>query len=383
MLPPRDFTYQWTPLFSANSKGVDFGGILNLDWRKRDWHVGIRSSRFRAEEALQWRPEGPAGNLDSELLTRTSWEIGRNLNANPVSPWKGHVRYEGTHLFGFVDPALDACYTLFPNSGGVRLQRRASRLEARADQASVAVPGFRQMGSLILGRVVTDGFKSTGVATMTDPPEFVVNPAHVSHVFVDAWWHVAYERPRPGRTHRWSLDARASRVTTDVPRFNTGRWSSDRNIGVPDFGTALAGTGAHFDPLADQLLLNRGGGMPGVDGGWTGRQAALDRGGLPLDIVAPTGLWSVRAGFRHGAGLEVFAGAAGAWEDGRDVFGGASLSQDFHALAGVALPLGPLEIQVPLWLANASEDTQPWDGWMFKLDLRGLNPLDLARKNLQ
>ena len=79
----------------------------------------------------------------------------------------------------------------------------------------------------------------------------------------------------------------------------------------------------------------------------------------------------------------MFAGAAGAWEDGRDVFGGASLSQDFHALAGVALPLGPLEIQVPLWLANASEDTQPWDGWMFKLDLRGINPLDLARKNLQ
>ena len=51
MLPPRDFTYQWTPLLSTSSEGVDFGGILRLDWRKKDWHVGIRSSQFRAEEA--------------------------------------------------------------------------------------------------------------------------------------------------------------------------------------------------------------------------------------------------------------------------------------------------------------------------------------------
>lgn len=235
----------------------------------------------------------------------------------------------------------------------------------------------------MLGRVVTNGFKEETWPALIEPPEIVYNAAEVTHLFADAWWHSEYERPRLGRTHRWSIDARASRVSSKVPLYNTGRWSSDRNIGLPDFGTALAGTGAHFDPLADQLLLNRGGGMPGVDGGWTGRQVALDRGGLPLDMVAPTGLWSVRGAFRHGIGLEVFAGAAGAWDDGRDLAGGASLAQDFNAIAGVALPLGPLEIQVPLWLANASEDAQPWDGWMFKLDLRSLNPLTLARKNLQ
>ena len=118
MLPPRDFTYQWTPLLSTSSEGVDFGGILRLDWRKKDWHVGIRSSQFRAEEALQFRPEVTTGNYNGELLTRTSWEVERTLNANPVSDWKGYVRYEGVHLFGFVDPALDAVYTFIPNSGG-------------------------------------------------------------------------------------------------------------------------------------------------------------------------------------------------------------------------------------------------------------------------
>ena len=381
MLPPRDFTFQWTPLFSSNAEGVDFGGILRLDWRKKNWHVGMRSSQFRAEEALQMRPDVTVGTYDGELLTRTSWELERTLNRNPVSDWKGYVRYEGTHLFGFVDP-VEGSYTLVPNSGGVRLQRRASRLEARADQASVAVPGFRQTGSLILGRVVTDGFKSTGVATMTDPPEFVANLAHVTHMFADAWWHLDYTRPRAGREHAWSIDARASRVMSNVERFNAGLWSSDRNLGVPDFGTALAGTGAHFDPLADQLLLNRGGGMPGVDAGWTGRQAALDRGGLPVDMVAPTGLWSVRGGFRHGIGVEVFAGAAGAWDDGRDNVGGASLTHAFNAVAGVSVPLGPLEIQAPLWVANPAEGAQPWDGWMFKLNLHELNPLTLVRKNL-
>ena len=345
--------------------------------------MGIRSSQFRAEEALQLRPEVTTGNYDGELLTRTSWEVERTLNANPVSDWKGYVRYEGVHLFGFVDPALDAVYTFIPNSGGVRLQRRSSRLEVRTDQTSTATPGLRQTGSLMLGTVATDGFKSTGVETMTEPPQFVVNAAPVRHMFADAWWHLDYTRPRAGREHTWSIDARASRVSSSVERFTTGLWSSDRNLGVPDFGTALAGTGAHFDPLADQLLLNRGGGMPGVDGGWTGRQAALDRGGLPLDMVAPTGLWSVRGGFRHGIGVEVFAGAAGAWDDGRDNVGGASLTDAFNAVAGVSVPLGPLEIQVPLWVANPAEGAQPWDGWMFKLDLRALNPLTLARKNLQ
>ena len=383
MLPPRDFTYQWTPLLSTRSNGIDFGGMLNFDWRKHDWHFGIRSSQFRAAEAIQFRPEDTVEDREGGLLTRTSWEMGRLLNANPVSDWKGYVRYEGTHLFGFVDPALDAHYTVIPNSGGVRLQRRASRLEVRGDHQSTAMPGFQQTGSVMLGHVATDGFVQTGLAVMTNPPQFVVNPASATHVFADVWWRVEYERPRAYRTHRWSMDVRASKIGSKVVHGGDHPWSSDRNIGVPDYGTALAGTGAHFDPLADQLLLNRGGGMPGVDGGWTGRQASLDRGGLPLDMVAPAGLWSVRGGFRHGIGLEVFAGAAGAWEDGTDIIGGSSLSQNFNAVAGVALPLGPLEIQVPLWVAKASEDAQPWNGWKFKLDLRALNPMTLARKNLQ
>ena len=67
---------------------------------------------------------------------------------------------KATHFYGFVDPALDAIYTLVPNSGGVRLQRRASRLEMRADHRSTAIPGVRQTGSLMLGTVATDGFKS-------------------------------------------------------------------------------------------------------------------------------------------------------------------------------------------------------------------------------
>ena len=217
----------------------------------------------------------------------------------------------------------------------------------------------------------------------TDPPQYFVNPARATHLFADAWWHLEYSRPRAGQSHRWSIDARASRVATDVPRFNNGLWLSDRNIGVPDFGTALAGTGAGFDPLADQLLLNRGGGMPGVDGGWAGRQAALDRGGLPLNMVAPKGLWSVRGEFRHRTGVALFAGAAGAWDEGLDLAGGASLEEDFNAVAGMSMPLGPLEVHVPLWVANGEDGVQPWEGWMFKLDLRELNPLTLARRNLQ
>ena len=374
MLPPRDFTFVWTPLLASNGEGVDVGGMLRLDWRKKDWFWGLRSTQFRANEAMQLTPNEAGG----DLLTRTSWEVGRTLNANPVSPWKGEVRYEGTHLYGFVDPAPDAMYTLLPNSGGVRLQRRASRLEMTAEEQSARVPGVVQTLSLVLGQVTTDGFVLDTLLTLPDPPAVVANAAQVRHRMADAWWRIEYARPRAGNEHRWAMDTRLTRIWSTMATNNAVAWARSRSLVNPDFGTAVAGMGAQFDPLADQLLLNRGG-----TEGWTSRQAALDRGGLPLNMVAPKGLWSMRASYQHPKGLAVFAGAVGAWDSGVDALGGSDLEVASNAVAGLALPLGPLEFQVPLWVANSADGMQPWQGWMFRLDLRGLNPLTLARKNLQ
>jgi hypothetical protein len=367
-LPPRDFTYQWTPLFSVREfgQGVDFGGILAMDWRKDQWHVGMRSSQFRADEAMQLRPDVSIPQYDGALLTRTSFTVERKLNAAPASPWKGLARYEGVHVYGYVDPVPDAMWTLFPSSGGVRLQRRASRLELAAEQRSTDVPGLSQQGSLLLGRVVTEGFR-------LDTPASAVT---VQHVFADAWWHVEYTKPRRGREHTWSLDGRVTRVGSQVvdPELDFN-WADSRNLENPDFGTAVAGTGAHFDPLADQLLLNRG---SSPEDGWTGRQASLDRGGLPLNMVAPQGLW-----YDTPWGVGLFAGAVGAWGDGVDAVGGSDLEAVSNAVLGLSLLLGPLEFQIPVWTAEAAEGTQPWEAWMFKLDLRNLNPLSLVRQNLQ
>ena len=382
-LPPRDFTYQWTPLFSVREfgQGVDFGGILAMDWRKDQWHVGMRSSQFRADEAMQLRPEVAIPEYDGDLLTRTSLTVERKLNAAPASPWKGVARYEGVHVYGYVDPAPDAVWTLFPNSGGVRLQRRASRLELAGKQRSTDVPGLSQEGSLLLGRVVTEGFRLDTLPILPSPPATQASAVTVQHLFADAWWHVEYAKPRRGREHTWSLDGRVTRVGSQVVdpelEFN---WADSRNLDNPDFGTAVAGTGAQFDPLADQLLLNRGGSPAD---GWTGRQASLDRGGLPLDMVAPQGLWSIRAGYDSPLGMGLFAGAVGAWSDGVDAVGGSDLEVVSNAVVGVSLPLGPLEFQIPVWTAEAAEGTQPWEAWMFKLDLRSLNPLSLVRQNLQ
>lgn len=73
-----------------------------------------------------------------------------------------------------------------------------------------------------------------------------------------------------------------------------------------------------------------------------------------------------------------------AWDEGRDEVSNAPLAEPWNAVVGLALPLGPLEVQMPLWLANVQADgAQPWSGWMFRLDLMSLNPLKLARENLQ
>jgi hypothetical protein len=272
-------------------------------------------------------------------------------------------------------------WTLFPNSGGVRLQRRASRLELAAEQRSTDVPGLSQQGSLLLGRVVTEGFRLDTLDILPAPPVTPASAVTVQHVFADAWWHLEYTKPRRGREHTWSLDGRVTRVGSQVvdPELDFN-WADSRNLENPDFGTAVAGTGAHFDPLADQLLLNRG---SSPEDGWTGRQASLDRGGLPLNMVAPQGLWSIRAAYDTPWGVALFAGAVGAWGDGVDAVGGSDLEAVSNAVLGLSLPLGPLEFQIPVWTAEAAEGTQPWEAWMFKLDLRNLNPLSLVRQNLQ
>jgi hypothetical protein len=154
-----------------------------------------------------------------------------------------------------------------------------------------------------------------------------------------------------------------------------------RNLDTPDFGVAVAGNGAQFDPLADELLLNRG--ANGREG-WTTHQASLDRGGLPLPMVAPQGLWSARMGYTHPKRLQAFVGVTAAWHDGVDDLGGTALVVKRNAVAGLGLPLGPLAIEVPLWVAEGlSEDQKPWNLWMFKLDLLSLNPLELVRQSLQ
>ena len=68
---------------------------------------------------------------------------------------------------------------------------------------------------------------------------------------------------------------------------------------------------------------------------------------------------------------------------GGDAVCGSDLEVVSNAVVGVSLPLGPLEFQIPVWTAEAAEGTQPWEAWMFKLDLRSLNPLSLVRQNLQ
>ena len=376
-LPPRDLTFQWTPLFSSRDaeKGLNFNGLLSVDWRKHQWHVGLRSTQFQAQESIQLRPDTA---VQSTALTRTSWMVERVLNSPSNSPWKGRVKLEGVHLYGYNDPAPDAKYTLVPNSGGVRLQRRASRLTMESEHQPTSLPGFSQTHSLILGQVTTHGFALDTSDALVVPPHVVANGVLVTHRFVDAWWHMEYARPRNGRSHLWQMDLRSAWVRSSSNRDD---WASSRNLDTPDFGVAVAGYGAKFDPLADELLLNRG--ANGREG-WTTRQASLDRGGLPLPMVAPRGLWSARMAYTHPKELQAFVGVTVAWHDGVDELGETALDVTRNAVAGLGLPLGPLAIEVPLWVADGlSEDQKPWSLWMFKLDLLSLNPLKLVRQSLQ
>ena len=294
MLPPRDFTYQWTPLFSTSAEGVDFGGILRLDWRKKDWHVGIRSTQFRAEEALQMRPEVTIGNYDGELVDAHVVGGGAHAECESGVGLEGlrAVRRRPTCLASWTR-RLDAVYTLFPIRAACGLQRRASRLEGRArDKPRPAIPGLRQTGSRSCWAGGHRRLRQHPVDAAMSLWRTPRKSGTVRGRVVAPRIHPAAGRSIPSLVHR--CPGLACRVS--VERFNTGLWSSDRG----HWSTGLwHGGGRHgrpIRPVGGPVVVEprRHAEVWTVDGPDAKRPSTAV--GLPLNMVAPTGLWSVRGG---------------------------------------------------------------------------------------
>ena len=127
-----------------------------------------------------------------------------------------------------------------------------------------------------------------------------------------------------------------------------------------------SGYGAQFDPMADNLLLDRG-----ATSGFLSTQTQLEHGALPVNYFANNWMSSAKLEFKFSESLSVFAGAL-VYDD-----------INFEPVAGFTCALGPLKIHMPLYsneILAEGTSYEPYKHWMFSLNLHNLSPWGLARK---
>jgi len=130
-----------------------------------------------------------------------------------------------------------------------------------------------------------------------------------------------------------------------------------------------SGFGAQFDPMADNLLLDRG-----ATSGLLSTQTQLEHGALPLKSLAREWMSSAKLEYELAKYLSVFAGALLYDND------------NFEAVAGVTCSIGPFQIHMPLYSTSMINDIEandssyePYKYWMFSLNLNQLNPWGIIR----
>jgi len=131
-----------------------------------------------------------------------------------------------------------------------------------------------------------------------------------------------------------------------------------------------AGFGAQFDPMADNLLLDRG-----ATSGILSAQTQLEYGALPLNTLASDWMSSAKLELDFAKYLAVFTGAL--MYD----------NNNFDAVAGFTATFGPFQIHMPLYSISMIDDLEandasykPYKYWMFSLNLNKLSPWDIVRK---
>ena len=351
-LPWRDVTWRWTPMVGRDrfDDGFNLRGMLAVEGRHGDLSWALKSRRFGAIEFLSTLADLAYTELNPEPLTRTSLGLMYRLNAAPTSPFDATLSAELIHIDGFAD---DSWWGI-----NEPLRRMAGRAEIIVHHRLESHPGARQSLSLQSTAVQHDGVVE---GYLIEPP----STRSTMNRALDAWYHFERTVPSAGRETKWSVDARVVAVE-----------------GWNQFGSAPAGSQASFDPLVDALLLHRG--ADTSSGSWLSRQANMERGGLPLNLVASRGFASLSAEMHLPVGLPISMQMGGAVARNREWGVGTPVAERLHLVASGCLDLGPVRVAVPVWTHEAGTDVWgPAERWRFSLNLLDLNPRDLVRENVK
>ena len=340
-VPLRNFEWMATPLINKNAQ---LAGFSRVSYHTGPLSINLRAQRFSTEEYIDdyWRTidTGPVP------LNRISLSIMRKFNADQNSNWASQIKYESVVVNGFNDSRF---YSTTP-------YRTSHSLAFDAIKKRGKILGLQQKMGIETRQFIMMEFQSEPLP-IADELILYKDIFNISTAYYEASKRIS----NSSKKIKLNVLSRVIFHDEDVAVWN----GPNNNAQIP-----TAGYGAQFDPMADNLLLNRG-----ATSGLLSTQTELEHGALPLNYLANNWMSSAKLEFEFSKYLSIFAGAL--------VYDDVNVYVNVDAVAGFTCALGPLKIHMPLYsneILAEGTSYEPYKHWMFSLNLRNLNPWGMARK---
>jgi hypothetical protein len=279
-------------------------------------------------------------------MNRLSLSVVRKFNAVTNSNWESEIKYESVFVNGFMD------------------SEHYSDTPFRSSH-SFAFDAIKKRGKII-GLQQKMGFETRQFITMENQIEPAPSGPYLilyRDVFNISTAYYQATKRIANSSKKIKLKILSSLIFHDE---DENVWNGlNNNAQIP-----TSGFGAQFDPMADNLLLDRG-----ASSGLLSAQTKLEHGALPLNHLARDWMSSAQLEYDFSKYLSVFAGALLYDND------------NFDAVAGFIGYFGPFRIHMPLYsismmdeMESDDESYAPYKYWMFSLNLNKLNPWGIIRK---
>jgi len=334
-VPLRDLEWMVTPLINKN---VQLSGLSRLSYHTGPWSINLKAQRFSTDEYID---DSITNDTDPAPMNRISFSILRKLNKVQNSNWESKVKVETVVVNGFMD-SDNYSETPFRSS------------------YSLAFDAIKKRGKLI-GLQQEMGIETRQFITMENQiePQPLGGKLLYQDVFniSTAYYEATKRISNSSKRIKLNILSRVIFHDEEVAAWN----GPNNNAQIP-----TSGYGAQFDPMADNLLLNRG-----ATSGFLSTQTQLEHGALPVNYFANNWMTSAKLEFEFSESLSVFAGAL-VYDD-----------INFEPVAGITYDLGPLQIHMPLYsneILAEGTSYEPYKHWMFSLNLHELSPWGLARE---
>ena len=335
-VPLRDLEWMVTPLINKNAQ---LAGLSRLSYHTGPWSINLKAQRLSTNEYID---ASITNNTDPKPMNRISFSILKKLNAVQNSNWESKLKVETVVVNGFMDSDE---YSETPN-------RRSYSLAFDAMKKRGKMISLQQKMGVETRQFIT-------MENQIEPPILGNKRALYQDVFniSTAYYEATKQISNSNKRVKLNILSRVIFHDEEVAVWN----GPNNNAQIP-----TAGYGAQLDPMADNLLLDRG-----ASSGLLSTQTQLEHGALPVNYFANNWMSSAKLEFSFSEFLSVFAGAL-AYDD-----------IEFEPVAGLICALGPLKIHMPLYsneILAEGTSYEPYKHWMFSLNLRNLNPWGMARK---